>query len=168
MFSDEIKDILTIIGLIISIGGFAFAIWLIIKTKKAALAAKEASVNAREVLQTNIMLVDISIYARIIDEVKSSLRNQRFESALIRVTDLISQLIQIRHMEHFSSKESPILFQEIVTQLSILRESLEQIINEPDFPMDIVSVNKILSGITDLLYDLIGKYKYSNTQGELK
>lgn len=164
MFSNTIKDILTIVGLIISIGGFAFAIWQIIKTKKAAFAAKEASINAREALQTNIMLVDMSLYASMIDEIKSFLRNHRYESALIRVTDLISQLIQIRHMEHFSSKESPASFQEIFTQLSILRENLEQIINDPEFPLDIVSVNKILSGNADLLYDIIGKYKFSKSK----
>jgi hypothetical protein len=163
MFSDKIRDILTILGIIVSLGGFAIAIRQIFKIKKVAIAAKEAALNARETLQTNIMLVDLSAHERVIDELKDFIRNKRYEAALIRISDTIAQLIQVRHMHCFSEEVSSISFQDMISRLSILRENLEGKIINPSALLDIILINKILSEIGIELNNLIGKSKFANS-----
>lgn len=163
MFSDKVRDILTILGIIVSLGGFAIAIRQIFKIKKVAIAAKEAALNARETLQTNIMLVDLSAHERIIDELKDFIRNKRYEAALIRISDTIAKLIQVRHMQCFSEEASSISFQDMISRLSILRENLEGKIDNPLASFDIILINKILSEISMELNNLIGKSKFANS-----
>lgn len=157
---NSINLLVGISGLAIGVVGFTFTIWQLFRTRKAAVAAKEAAQKTQSSLQSNVMLVDISACIGMIEEIKTSIRNMQYNAALIRVTDLTSQLIQIRQLPDFSNQVGRKM-QSIVSQLSILRNTLEARNNEPEQILDSVKINRKLSEISDCLNGWIGVYKYS-------
>ena len=161
IISDGLGDIIAISGLAVSIFGFIFAIGQILKTKKAAIAASNAAYDAKKVMQKEFMLSDISSSAKSIEELKSLMRRERFEDALFRISDLNSQLIQLRHLDYFQKEEFKKLFQDIIAQLAVLRDILENKISDNGQKIEIVIVNRKLAEIADSLNDLIGKAKYT-------
>jgi len=148
---------------LVTLAGFVIMIWQISKTHSAASAARKAAIDSRQTLQTNLMLVDISSCIKQIEEIQVLLRNDRHESALLRVTDLGSQLVQLRHHHDFSSEDSRVEFQDILSQLSIIRNGLEQKLNDSQYFIQIVRINKKLAEIANRLNDWVGKGKYSIT-----
>jgi len=162
---NTVNLVVGISGLAIGVVGFTFTIWQLFRTRKAAVAAKEASQKTQSSLQSNVMLVDISACIGMIEEIKTSIRNKQYNSALIRVTDLTSQLIQIRQLPDFSYRIGSKM-QSIVSQLAILRNTLEEGASNPRQTLDSVKINRKLSEISDCLNDWIGIYKYTINKGD--
>jgi hypothetical protein len=152
-------------GLATGIAGFSFTIWQLLKTQKAAVAAEKAAQETQSSLQNNVMLVDISTCLGTIEEIKTSVRSGRYEAALLRVTDLISQLIQVRQLSDFSKLVGNNI-QSVVSQLSILRNTLEASSRDPEKTLDATKINKKLSDISDCLNGWIGVCKYSINKGD--
>lgn len=161
VISDGLGDIIAIGGLVVSIVGFFVAISQIFKTKKAAIAANEAAYDAKKGMQKEFMLSDISSSAKSIEELKSLMRRERYEDALFRISDLNSQLIQLRHLNYFQKEEFQKLFQDIIAQLAVLRDMLENKLSDTSHTIEIVLANRKLAEIADSLNDLIGKAKYT-------
>jgi len=149
------------LSLLVSVAGFAIAIWQIVKTRNAADAALQAAIEARKAIHKNFMLADISSCTGIIEEVKIHVRNRTNDAALLRVTDLSGRLTQLRHLPDSSSEEYSIAFQDMLTHIAVIRDDLEQKSALPDYAFDIVKVNEKLAEISDYLNALIGKSKYS-------
>ena len=152
-------------GLVIGVLGFSFTIWQLVKTRKAAIAAEKAAQKTQSSLQNNVMLVDISTCIGTIEEIKTSIRNRQFGVALLRVTDLTSQLIQLRQLPDFSKVvEEKKKMQSVVSQLSIIRSMLEVHSSDTQKTLDDAEIRRIikmLSKISDCLNGWIGVLKYS-------
>ncbi len=151
-------NLIALLGFIATILGFIITIWQIIKTRKVAMAAKNAATVTRSAINRDIILMEISACIKTIEEVKGYLRDKKFNASLLRVTDLTSQFIQFQHI----ISKPDINFQEILTQLSILRESLERKIDSDIVPLDIVVANRKLTDISKILNNWIGKTRYAN------
>lgn len=104
--SSELVNWISIIGSFLSLFGVIIALVQISKTRRAAEAAKDAAIQTQKAISRNLLLSDVSICIRNAEEIKSFVRNGKYESALIRVTDLISQLIQIREVLESSKSRS--------------------------------------------------------------
>jgi hypothetical protein len=72
--------------------GLPFAIWQIYKTRRAAEAAKDASLQTQKAISHNLLLSDVSTCVKHIEELKAFVRRENYELALVRANDLISQL----------------------------------------------------------------------------
>jgi hypothetical protein len=113
----------TLIGTGLSLLGVGIAISQIRRTAKAAEAAELAAREARAAFSSNVLLTDLAGCVRSIEEIKAHLRAARFESALLRLTDTRTLLIQMRSMVNSAELRGTI--QHVITQLAILRDLLE-------------------------------------------
>lgn len=82
---------------------------------------------------------------------------QNYESALIRITDLINNLIQIRERLEDSEENVHIDFEEILSQLTIIREDFEKKVIKTSAKIAGVQINNQLSKISDDLNRLSGR-----------
>lgn len=157
--SSDLVNWISIIGSFLSLIGVIIALVQISKTRRAAEAAKVASIQTQSVISRNLLLSDVSICARNIEEIKYFARNEKYESALIRVTDLVSQLIQLRETLESSNQSHQIEFEERLSQLVFIRVNFEKKLNKNSVKINTVQVNSQLSEISDELNKLIGKVK---------
>src|SRR5690349_18691413 len=138
---NQLVNIISIIGSFLTLIGVIIAITQIRKTLSAAKAAQSAANQTQQAISRRVLLTDISTCIRSLEEIKVLIRGNRHEAALIRVTDLNSQLIQIQHIQHELTGQRTINFKELLTQLSILRELLERKIFERATEVNPVQVN---------------------------
>lgn len=157
--SDEFIKWIGIIGSVASLVGLYYAIKQINKTLEAAEAAKEAALKTRKVISRNLLLSDVSTCTRIIEEIKLFVRSEKYEPALIRVTDLVSQLIQIQEVSKSSSQTLQVNFKEKLSQLSVIRKSFEKKIAKTPVKIYSVAVISQLAEISDDLNKFIGENK---------
>ncbi len=164
--NDEFVKWISVIGSIASLIGLPVAIWQIYKTRRAAEAATKAVIRTQKAISRNLLLSDISNCTRNTEEIKSFVRSGKYESALIRVNDLISQLSQIQEMSKNSNQPIQIEFRETISQLSIIRKDFEKKLIKSSVKMDVVQINSQLSEITDDLNKVIGETKIVIEKGE--
>jgi hypothetical protein len=164
--SSDLVNWISIIGSLLSLIGVLIALWQISKTRHAAEAAKDSSLQTQKVISRNLLLSDVSTCTRNIEEIKQFVRIEKYEASLIRTNDLIAQLIQIREMLTNSNQSHQIEFKERLSQLSIIRESFEKKLAKGSAKIDIVQVNSQLSEVSDDLNKLIGETKIAVEKGD--
>ncbi len=126
MNSETLYWWLGLLGSLASLIGLPIAIWQIRKTRRAAEAAKDASLQTQNAISRNLLLSDVSICVKYIEEIKNFIRYEKYEAAQIRVSDSVSELIQIQEMLISSNQPHQIEFEKIISQLSkIIGLSLE-------------------------------------------
>jgi hypothetical protein len=164
--NSDLVNWISIFGSLLSLIGVIIALIQIYKTRRAAEAAKDASIQTQKAISRNLLLSDVSICTRNIEEIKQFVRIERYEAALIRVTDLISQLIQIREMLDRAKQVYQIEFEERLSQLSIIRKDFEKKLAKSSVKINAVQINSQLAEISDELNKLIGETKIAVERDE--
>lgn len=154
--NSEIVNIIGVVGSFLSLIGVIIAIWQINKTKRIAQAAKDASDRTQKIISRNLLLSDVSTCTKNLEEIKTYVRIERYEASLIRVNDLISALVQIHQRLSGTDQVIPFEFEEMLSQLSIVREEFEKKVNKDSARINNVQINLRLSEISDDLNKLIG------------
>lgn len=147
----------SLIGTILSLIGLGFTAYQVVKARKAADAASEAAKQARAVMRGTVLLSDVSKCSSSIDEVKSHVRVARYEGALLRLQDVIAQLVQIRRVGYETQNVD---FRKTLTELAIIRGVLERQVTRPEEGFDPYSLLQALSKISDEVNDWVGQFKY--------
>jgi hypothetical protein len=153
-------NIIGVVGSILSAVGVYVAIRQINQTKKVAQAALEASEATQRGIASNVILADMSSCMRVIEEIKTLLRSRRYESALMRVTDLTGLIIQLQHLAAAGSERPDLRAREALTSLSVLRDLLELKLDDDSTSLEVAKVNSELSKIADRLGHWIGRRKF--------
>ncbi len=164
--SSEIVNWISITGSFLSLAGVIIAVWQIYKTRRVAEAAKDAALKTQEAISRNLLLSDVSTCAKNIEEIKYFTRNEKYESALIRLTDLVAQLRQLKETLENSNQPHQIEFKENLSQLAIMRGNFEKKLTRDSVKINVVQVNSQLSEISDELNSLIGKVKLAIKEDE--
>lgn len=154
--NDEFAKWIGVIGSVASLIGLPIAIWQIYKTRRATEAATRAVLRTQNTISRNLILTEASTCTRNLEEIKFYSRIERYESALIRISDLISYLIQIQQRYENAETLVQIEFEEMLSQLSIIREDFEKKVIKSSARINIVQINSELSKISDNLNKLIG------------
>ena len=81
-------ELLGILGLVVSIGGFAIAFWQIRRTRSAAESAEQAASEAREGISYVTSMSDLSQIISQMEQVKELHRNEEWSRANDRYTPL--------------------------------------------------------------------------------
>jgi len=93
-------------------------------------------------------------------------RYERYESAQIRAYDLISYLYQIQQRTKNSQQTLEIEYEEMLSELSIIREEFERKVNKSSARINNVQINTRLSEISDSLHKLVGGTIIAIEKGE--
>lgn len=164
--SSEILNWIGVVGSFLSLIGVIIAIWQILKTQRIAQAAKDASDRTQKIISRNLLLSDVSTCTKNLEEIKTYVRIERYEASLIRVNDLISALVQIQQRLDGTNQIIPFEFEEMLSQLSIVREEFEKKVNKSSARINNVQINARLSEISDDLNKLIGGTVMAIEEGE--
>ena len=153
-------DWISAIGSVFSFLGVLVAIYQITKARDAAEAAKISAESASETLQKNVAMINVSGCVNEIEEVKVLIRNERVESALLRVCDLIGKIIQLKSMPKRDGISEIAEISNMLAQLGVLRDLLEKKLHKTNTSINPSQINSILSSISDDLNVWIGENKY--------
>lgn len=164
--NSEIVNWISIVGSVLSLIGVGIAIWQIRLVKTAADSAKDASNQTQKTISKNLLLSDVKTCIKNLDEIQSFVRFQRYESAQLRTVDLVSYLYQIQQRTKGSEQTLEIEYEEMLSQLAIVREEFERKVNKPSARIDNVRINTQLSEISDDLNKLVGDTIITIEKGE--
>jgi hypothetical protein len=89
---------ITIVSSLITVFGFMITILQIIKTRKASDAAYSAAKEAIFAIQNTIVISDLSALVKLVQEIKNDMRNEKFDAAYLRTSDLLHALTQTRQL----------------------------------------------------------------------
>ncbi len=143
---------LTGIGVLFTVLGFVIAIIRINKTRKSAEAAREAAMHTSSKLLKVGTLVDLTRAFALSRETKTLLRESRWASAALRLSDLRDEIVKLRESPGAKSLQSPVGWQVLVTELRSLEESLEQYDSSRDTDG---ATNKRLNGKFSEIHDKV-------------
>ncbi len=164
--NSEVVNWISIVGSILSLIGVGIAIWQIRLVKKAAVAAKEAVDQTQKTISQNLLLSNIHTCIKNLEEIQSFVRYERYDSAQIRTGDLVSYLYQIQQRTKSSQLTLEIKYEEMLSELSIIREEFERKVNKSSARINSVQINTRLSEISDSLHKLVGGTIIAIEKGE--
>lgn len=117
--------VIACVALLVSVVGFLIALRQISKTRKAAVAAQEASASTSERLVSLSAIVETSELCALASEVVQLLRSKERKAAALRAFDLRLGLAQLR----FSDGGAPLLrneaWQATITEIRGVQDALE-------------------------------------------
>ena len=87
--SSELVNWISIIGSFLSLTGVIIALVQISKTRRAAEAAKDASIETQKAISRNLLLSDVSNCVKHIEEIRLYMRGENYELAQVRVNEMI-------------------------------------------------------------------------------
>lgn len=154
--TNEVANWITVIGSLLSLVGVCIAIWQILKTRRIAQAAKDASDQTQRIISRNLLIYDVKTCLKNLDEIQSFVRIEKFESARLRTSDLIGYLYQIEQRLEGAKQEVPFEFEEMFSQMIIIREEFEKKVIKTSARINSIQINTQLSKVSDDLNKLIG------------
>ena len=95
-FLDNWGSFVGVLGVIISIGGFAIAIWQATRARTSAQAAEVASKQTRDVIANVLTVGDLSRAIQLIQRIKDFHRDQKWEVSLQHYQILRATITDIR------------------------------------------------------------------------
>ena len=125
LVSDRASDGITIVALVVTIVGFAFAIIQINRVGTTAKAAADASRQTRSAVADAIQLTDLSSGVRRISEIKVLIRTRQFYAASLRMSDLRELIVKVRRLRAHDLQTDH-TFQEAVALVASFQDSLNR------------------------------------------
>ena len=159
--ADNWRDILSVAGLVVSVSGFSIAIWLIVSSRKAAVAATEAASATKEVLARNLTIDDLTRASQRIQLVKELHWEREWRRALDWYYDIRVMLsdISIRHPDLRDENKSTL--QSAIHQLQALEDEVGRTLADSDDSKGVEFGVEILQSAQSLLDELASELKQS-------
>ncbi|MGC2238437.1 MAG: hypothetical protein WA584_19945 [Pyrinomonadaceae bacterium] len=157
--NSELVNWISIVGSFLSLLGVIIALIQISKTRRAAEAAKDASLQTQKAISRNLLISDVSNSIKHIEETRLYVRGENFELALVRVNDFNSNLIQMQKVLEGSTQIHQIDFIKIHREIKKIRIDLRNTIEGNTKALNRVRINNQLDFISDNLNKLIGETK---------
>ena len=123
-------ELLSMLALAVSVGGFGIAFWQIKRTRNAAEHAEEAAVAARETVLRRMSISDLNQAHAIIEELKRLHRSQDFSQAINRYTPLRQLLTDVQAKLPVEAGE---LFNEAIDALMEMEVDIDNAISSDSF-----------------------------------
>jgi hypothetical protein len=144
------------VGLVITIIGFALALWRIRKSQTAAEQARNIAESVRDqILQMNAVQ-ELHTAIRNLEDLRRLHRSKAWSSLPDRYTSLRMELIAIRGRTPTLTTEQRSSIQSAIQQLSNLEDEIENAIaeNRDPAPRLIITVSKQIDRLAILLVEL--------------
>ena len=151
---DSANFIVGVTALVVSLGGFAIAIWQIRKAKSAAEAATKAALDTRKALVQRLAIGDIGRVAADIDRLKDFHRNQEWQRALDQYPRVLQTLVEVRIRVQEQPTETATAFQQAIIQLATMESAVEGALADPNRNPAAQGLNRKLVAIQQTLDDL--------------
>lgn len=146
----ELGAAASIIGVIITVGGF---VWTLLYAK----AAKDAAREAINEIQQSKTVVDVSSAIQILEEIRRLHREKAWEILPDRYTALKKALVFIQTENQIINTTQKINLTKIVRQISIIEGEIEKRNDNEDHFVDVPRFNGVLSIALDRLNEMLAQ-----------
>ncbi len=136
-------DLASILGVLLSLIGFAVTITAVYKSKSAAEQANRASTDVRQKLAIQSAVVDLNRILADIEELKPLHRAEAWELLPPRYASLRRQLLTLKSTFTPLSKAQSASIQGTIQQFRTIEQIVESALQEGGSPPDIPALNKI-------------------------
>lgn len=156
MARGDVGSIASVLALGLSVIGFSFTIWSVIRSKRAAEAAREASIAVRTSLARTDIVAECSTAIAILEEVKRLHRVAAWPLLPDRYSALKRSLILIRTANPKLSDSHKTKIQNAVSHLIAFEDMIEKVIATGSEVPDVPRLNKIVSKQVKALAEILG------------
>jgi len=145
-------DLASVIGCFVSIIGFSFAIYTLLRTKKAAEAAREAAIEVRERLTRVNTVAEFAEALATIEEIKRLHRAKKWEISLDRYSVVRRLLVSIQGSSPTLGDQQRAVLAGAIEQFRTMEQTVERarsghVQRDPDH----ARLNKVAAKIHDEL-----------------
>lgn len=157
----KLINIISTVGSIASLTGIAIAYTQIISVKKISESSNIAIQSAISELVKSFSISDLSRSVKLVQEIQSLLRGDKMESSLLRMKDLKSMIIQIKHVEILKEKYDFEEYKKSLTNLNIDMANINALLIKHKTGVNIQKINNNLEDISTFLNELENIIKYN-------
>ena len=153
---NHVGDLASVLGVLISIGGFGATLWNVGRSKRAARRAEEAVLDVKRGLNLFNTAVDIAQAISILEEIRR-LHRQRQQALPIlpdRYSTLKRHLITIRKTEISLDSSHKDAISRAIQNLTGMEEEVERVIDEAS-SLDVPKLNRLVGYDIDGLYEVL-------------
>lgn len=152
-------DFASVAGLIVSVIGFAFTIWGILRAKNAAQRAKEEARKVGETISKFDTMMELSEVITIMEEVKRLHRINAWVILPDRYSVLKRKLITIRSASSDISDEHRASLQGVIQNINEIEKKVERVLFTPDSSPNVVQMNEIVSEQLDTVNETLASLR---------
>ena len=154
-------DLVSILGLVVSVGGFSIAIAQIVRSRKAAEAAEHAALETREGLSKNLTIADLVRASERIEELKRLHRENQWALAISRYQDVRLMLRDVRAQHPKLTREQQRGIQNIITEFVDIESEVNGAIAGGRQPTETERIDIALLRAQSVLNELASDLKQS-------
>lgn len=154
-FSREWGDVASVIGVLVSLVGFAITIYALLRSKSAAEQAALAVDEVREKIGLREAIADLSSVVNEVDEIKQIHRAEVWSILPPRYTAVKRHLAAIQIANSNLSRREKGAIQGVIQQFTELEHIIEAALAAKRPPEDTPSLNAVVSQQADKLHTIL-------------
>ncbi|MCJ2091438.1 hypothetical protein MKK67_02780 [Methylobacterium sp. J-072] len=163
---NQIGDLTGVIGLAISLFGFAATLVGVYKSKTAAERAEQAARSTRESIRFFETVVDFSGVIAMLEDIKRGHRQEQWLLLLDRYAAIRKVLVTLRAANVDLSADQQSVIQSALANISIIERDVEAGLNDPS-SLQSAHFNQIVSQDIDRLLTVLVEIKSAQTGDRL-
>lgn len=154
-------NVANILGLLVSIAGFAWTLIGVYRSKNAADRARESAENARHDIFRASAMIDLAAAMSVLQEVKRLHRQQDWTALLDRYSALRATLITIRASRQDLKESHAIVIQGAIAQLRTIEDKVERAVATGQ-TLNPAKLNIVVSNELDRLSEVLGSMRIAD------
>ncbi len=159
-YEQSFINIVSIIGSVASVFGLIVAIIQIASIKKISEITSQAVQETKAKLVDKLSIADISKAEKLAREIQMFLRDEKYESAYLRLTDLKSSLLQFQASVSIKDYLQPKKYNKLVEQIQIDIVNLSDLLRGVPKDVDFSQVNNHLEQLVTVLSQFENAVKF--------
>lgn len=155
----HLSEYLSLIGILLTLFGFAFSIWMSFKAKGAAEAAQSAAEQAKSVVKKLDLVSEVATVLQLLEELKRLHRSASVDVVPDRYSSLKIKVLSIRESGVISCPEQLKTLQDVISRLNSMEKALDKNSELLSDPKGLSSANGSLSKCTEAMVSFNEKIK---------
>lgn len=153
--SSEVGSAASVLGVLLSVVGFAITLRNVFVSRRAAERAEGASVETREALRFFDTIQELASTVAALEEIRRLQRERAWPALPERYSALRKSLITIRHGHPDLSEEQQTRVQRAITFLADMERRVERSLDDQKPIEKVAAFNEIASGHVTELHELL-------------
>lgn len=159
LLDPKIGNAASVIALLVSLVGFAATIWIAIRSRRAAEAARAAAYDARARVARTDAITEFAGAIATIDEIKRLHREKAWAVLPDRYSALKKSLILVRTADPGLRDEHKARLQGAIQHLSNIERQVESALASDGGSPNVPKMNRILSGQVEVLTEVLAEIR---------
>lgn len=155
----NLMNIQSLIGTIISIFGISITLIQIIAVKEISEVTQNTIRNTKDRMIISISVTDVNDAIKFVGEIENFIGNQKYEIAILRITDLRNKLIQFKSSDDFKSVMAIEHIETAISDLSIQILNLQAALEKSNYKFNAKKLMQLLQSVGIYLNDFQNNIK---------